>query len=416
MKPHLFKSGSTGIMLTFVLWAGVAVAQNNSIILNGAYITLNGGTSGTPVYIVVNQSSNAGITRTSGHIISEGQHHRLKWMMGTGTGSYVVPFGYSTTAYLPITFNKTTAGSSDIDFATWGTNSQNIPKPEASNNGTVPGVNDMTGQGDSITTALDRFWDVHTSAPVTADLTFSYRAEENNTTSSPTDHVDAQHWNGTSWDPPLVGTHNGVVAGVGSTTISGASHFSPWVLVHGSMPLPVELVRFNVEKSTNGVLVTWTTASEVNNDYFTIQRSRDGLNFADVTTVSAGKEGNILQKYSYTDTNPFTGKSYYRLKQTDFDGRFEFSQVRKVEWDKPAIILTIYPNPVINGQFTIDFNHPTESETSVIIHDLLGRVIFNELVAPGVKKHDINFRPNSGVYLLKARNSLIIHQQAIVFN
>ena len=76
-------------------------------------------------------------------------------------------FGYSTTAYLPLTFAKTAAGNSNIDFATWGTN----PKPGPTNNGTVPEADDMTGQGDSITTAIDRFSDIHTSGPVTANLT-----------------------------------------------------------------------------------------------------------------------------------------------------------------------------------------------------------------------------------------------------
>jgi hypothetical protein len=176
---------SFGLAILLMLAFASARAQNNSIVLNGAYINLNGGTSSVPIYMVVNQTSSTGISRTAGHIICESQYNRVKWMMGTGTGNYIVPFGYSTTAYLPLTFNKTTAGSSNIDFATWGTNSQNVPKPEASNNGSIPGVNDMTGKGDSVTTAIDRFWDIHTSAPVTANLTFSYRAEENNTTLLP---------------------------------------------------------------------------------------------------------------------------------------------------------------------------------------------------------------------------------------
>jgi hypothetical protein len=406
---------SFGLAILLMLAFASARAQNNSIVLNGAYINLNGGTSSVPIYMVVNQTSSTGISRTAGHIICESQYNRVKWMMGTGTGNYIVPFGYSTTAYLPLTFNKTTAGSSNIDFATWGTNSQNVPKPEASNNGSIPGVNDMTGKGDSVTTAIDRFWDIHTSAPVTANLTFSYRAEENNTTLLPMEHVDAQHWNGTSWDPPLQGTALGVVSGVGATTITGASNFSPWVLVHRPMPLPVELVRFNVEKKNDGVLAIWATATEVNNNYFTIQRSKNGLNFTDIAKVPAGKDGQTLQKYSYLDTEPFPGKSYYRLRQTDFDGSYDFSDVRMIEWDGTLHTFAIYPNPVLNGQFMVDFRTPLESSAAIMIYDLMSRILFTDRIAQGIQKHTINFNPAAGVYIIKIISTDRTLQQTITF-
>lgn len=404
------------LSIILILCSEPLKAQNNSIVVNGAFIKMNGGTSSAPIYVVVNQPSTSGITRTAGHLISENQYHRVKWIIETGTGNYVIPFGYSTTAYLPLTFNKTTTGASNIDFATWGTNSQNVPKPEASNNGSVPGVNDMTGQGDSVTTAIDRFWDIHTSAPATANLTFSYRAEENNTTLSPMEHIDAQHWNGASWDPPLQGTALGVISGVGSTTITGASNFSPWVLIHRPIPLPVELVRFDLEKKSEGILATWATASELNNNYFTVQRSINGLSFTDIAKVpAAGKNDQTLQRYSYLDTEPLPGKSYYRLKQTDHDGTYEFSDVRMIEWDGSSLPFSVYPNPVLNGEFIVDFRSPLESNASVIIYDLMSRVLFSGHLTPGIQKHTINFNPPSGVYIIKVISTNKTLQQTITF-
>ncbi|NQX96400.1 MAG: gliding motility-associated C-terminal domain-containing protein [Flavobacteriales bacterium] len=213
------------MLLSFCL---LSQAQN-TLVLNGGITVLNGGTAGTPVYLVVNESNTAGITRLNGggHIHSENQYNFVKWISGTGIGNYVIPFGVggNATDYIPFTFNKTTAGNSDLDMSTWATNQQNIPHAGISN---VGAVTSMTGLADSVVSALDRFWDIRSSA--TADLTFSYLGVEN-TTASPTDTVKAQHWNGTSWDAQAGPGNLGIVAGVGTVgPIPGQSTFSPWIL------------------------------------------------------------------------------------------------------------------------------------------------------------------------------------------
>jgi gliding motility-associated-like protein len=205
-------------------------SQNNALVINGAYTVLNGGTQVAPVYLVVNQSNTQGIVRSGGgHIVSEQQYNFVKWVSGTGTGNYIFPFGVGGVAadYIPFTFNKTTATGSDIDMSTWTTNVQNIPHPTLTN---VGPVTSMTGTADSVVSAIDRFWDIESSAAVTADLTFSYRGIEN-TTAFPTDTVKAQHWDGSAWDPQAGPGNIGVVAGVGSVgPIPNQSTFSPWVL------------------------------------------------------------------------------------------------------------------------------------------------------------------------------------------
>lgn len=203
----------------------------NTLVLNGGITVLNGGVAGTPVYLVVNESNSAGITRLAGggHIHSENQYNYVRWNSGTGTGNYVIPFGVGGNAadYIPFTFNKTTAGSSDLDMSTWQTNIPNMPHAAATN---VGPVTSMTGSADSVLYALDRFWDIQTSAPTTADLTFSYLGVEN-TTSSPLDTVKAQHWNGGAWDPQVGPGNLGVIAGVGTAgPFIGQTTFSPWIL------------------------------------------------------------------------------------------------------------------------------------------------------------------------------------------
>ncbi|MFH2141886.1 MAG: gliding motility-associated C-terminal domain-containing protein [Bacteroidota bacterium] len=210
------------------LWEGSGMClfgQNNALILNGGYAVLNGGTNSTPVYLVIDQSSTQGIVRTSGHIISEGQYNYVKWDAGTTTGNYVFPLGVGTADYIPFIFNKTTAASSSINLSSWVTNSQNMPHPGISN---VVAVSSMTCTADSVSSAVDRFWDIQSTA--TADLTFSYRGSEN-TTTVPGDTLKAQHWNGTSWDAQAGPGNLGVTAGIGTVgPIPGQTTFSPWVL------------------------------------------------------------------------------------------------------------------------------------------------------------------------------------------
>ncbi|MBI2281541.1 MAG: hypothetical protein HYU68_12765, partial [Bacteroidetes bacterium] len=216
------------IVLAVLLMNFISInAQNNALILNGAVTVLNGGTAATPIYIVVNQSNPSGIVRNSGHINSENQYHYIKWVAGTNTGNYVFPFGVGGNAadYIPFTFNKTTAGASDVQLSTWFTDVQNFPKPAATN---VGAVTNMFGTADSTLFAIDRFWDIQASA--TADLTFSYRGIEN-TTVNPNDTVKTQHWNGTAWDAQVGLGSLGVTTGVGiAGPFIGQNTFSPWVL------------------------------------------------------------------------------------------------------------------------------------------------------------------------------------------
>lgn len=216
-------------------WYGLPVfSQNNALVINGAYINLSGGTSTLPVYLVVDQSSTSGITRINGHIHSEGQYNIVKWNTGTNSGNYIFPFGVGGVAanYIPFTFTKTTSGTAAVTVSTWSTNQQNIPHPAASN---VAAVSNMKGTVDSVKNAIDRFWNIQSPTPVTADLTFSYRGSEN-TTLAPTDTFKTQHWNGTSWDVQAGPGNPGVTTGIGKVgPIKGRSTFSPWVLTRTTL-------------------------------------------------------------------------------------------------------------------------------------------------------------------------------------
>jgi hypothetical protein len=113
-----------------------------------------------------------------------------------------------------------------------------MPHPGVSN---VPLVHFMIGLGDSLSTAIDRFWDIRSTAAVTADLTFSYRGAENTLTTAPLTSLKAQHWNGnlcSGWDPSVGPGNFGVTAGIGTVgPVMAQTTFSPWVLTRATAPL-----------------------------------------------------------------------------------------------------------------------------------------------------------------------------------
>lgn len=132
--------------------------------------------------------------------------------------------------------------------------------------------------------------------------------------------------------------------------------------------LPIELLSFEASViNPQEVQLDWQTASERNNDYFTIERSTDGLNWEEVTKVKGAGVSSKLLSYTSFDENPFQGISYYRLKQTDFDGKFSYSEIRDVKIN--GLQVKIYPNPASN-HIIIEGD---ESELEyIVIYNILG--------------------------------------------
>ncbi len=120
---------------------------------------------------------------------------------------------------------------------------------------------------------------------------------------------------------------------------------------NAALPLPIELISFTATAHQAEVKLAWSTASELNNDFFTIQRSQDAEAWNDVITIKGAGTRSFRTDYETTDGLPFNGVSYYRLKQTDFDKQYSYSQVKRVELNN-EFQLKVYPNPS-NGTFTV---------------------------------------------------------------
>ncbi|MBS1657032.1 MAG: VCBS repeat-containing protein [Bacteroidetes bacterium] len=109
--------------------------------------------------------------------------------------------------------------------------------------------------------------------------------------------------------------------------------------------LPIELISFSAAPKNNGVELRWSTASELNNDHFTVERSGDGLHFESIGEVKGAGTSVSQLNYLFYDSHPLPGENYYRLKQTDFDGSFTYSAVQAIDLTGETGSPEIFPNP-----------------------------------------------------------------------
>jgi hypothetical protein len=131
-----------------------------------------------------------------------------------------------------------------------------------------------------------------------------------------------------------------------------------WTAVQAAIVvLPIELASFEVEKTVeNQVAIQWETLTETNNDYFTVERSRDGETWETLKRVNGAGTSVNLNSYSAIDENPLQGTSFYRLKQTDFDETATTSETKSIHFDKiEDTEINVFPNPT-DGVINIEFN------------------------------------------------------------
>jgi hypothetical protein len=152
------------------------------------------------------------------------------------------------------------------------------------------------------------------------------------------------------------------------------SSFSEFWIHPGSGPLPIELLSFNATSREENVLLDWSTATETNNDYFTLEKTRDGINFETVAIVDGSGNSSVMHNYSFMDEHPYNGSSYYRLKQTDFNGHFTYSEFREVEFVNEDDLFSVFPNPG-NGTVHIICPGEADSPVSLEIFDNSGRMV-----------------------------------------
>ncbi|MCK4661537.1 MAG: T9SS type A sorting domain-containing protein [Bacteroidales bacterium] len=179
-----------------------------------------------------------------------------------------------------------------------------------------------------------------------------------------------------------------------------------------SNPLPIELLSFTAKVKENIVELNWITASEKNNDYFTIEKSLNGIDFEKITDVSGAGNSNNILTYQIADNNPDIGVNYYRLQQTDYDGETTISDIISVNIDDLMKLITdlpinvnVFPNPATNGNINISLKTIENEEIEISITDLMGKEYFNKSIYIESNQKmiitlDEHLNLRSGIYLI----------------
>ncbi|WP_207435084.1 T9SS type A sorting domain-containing protein [Sabulibacter ruber] len=171
-------------------------------------------------------------------------------------------------------------------------------------------------------------------------------------------------------------------------------------------PLPVTLTRFDGVSRNGAVELTWSTASEINNDRFEIERSTNGKAFAKVGEVKGAGNSSALIDYAYTDRTAAAGTVYYRLKQVDTDNTSEYSKVIAVNHSATAsnaASVSVYPNPVTNGNVSIRFQEQVKGNATIRLVDLNGRVLHTQELSSADSEVSMNLNGlglRAGVYMI----------------
>jgi Secretion system C-terminal sorting domain len=176
-----------------------------------------------------------------------------------------------------------------------------------------------------------------------------------------------------------VGSSNGYI-----TSTIPLTSFSPFTFGTSegeTHPLPIELLSFDAKAVNGAVSLTWSTASEVNNDFFTIEKTNDGINFEFLESLKGGGNNYSILNYSIIDEKPYKGISYYRLKQTDYDGKVFYSELKAVNFNSPIdLSVIIFPNPSDGSGFNLQINSEGNEDQFIEIYNLYGKKMYSKLI------------------------------------
>lgn len=376
-------TNSTSVSGTLTFTTGLWIASDDTLTLGTSVANL-----GT-------------LNRTNGHVVG----FFRRWIANTIASNILFPVGtltYYNGANFSFTTAPTTGGSVTSNFIASGyLGTLGLPLVDAGDNCTNVGYAYWSlGSGDGFTGGA---WSVNLYAngfPAVFDYTSLHVLRRNSSSANWT--TNGSHSAGTGSNSSPVGNRTGMSILGQYGIVSGAAN-----------TLPIELVFFKAKAVNNSVDLTWKTATEVNNDYFTLERSKDGQEFEAIGTVHGAGNTTVTKNYKYTDYSPLKGVSFYRLRQTDFDGKTTTSEIQKVNiradgMDHPVSIESVSPNPFTN-EFTAEYITNRDGDVSIEIYDMQGKILYKGYELSTTGRNTFSFgdggRFPNGQYVLRISHS-----------
>ncbi|WP_425391465.1 DUF2341 domain-containing protein [Ekhidna sp.] len=331
----------------------LAANVGNQLTLTSGNLSLNDNT------LTIENTATISGGSSSAFLVTDGIGELCQNDLGSADGTRVFPIGPTTSSYNPISVNN--VGTSD-DFC-------------ARVAETVYSEGQIGSGTQQTADAIDRTWfvDEETVGGSDVTLTIEWDGSHELTNFDRTD-MFISHYNGADWE-----VYGSGISATGSdpyaASVAGVSSFSPIGGGSSPSPLPVELKSFSATHRGDYVILEWVTTTEINNDYFTIERSTSGSNFESIAKVQGAGNSSEIIHYESIDDSPLFGSAYYRLKQTDFDGTNWYSEIVQASWSLSQD-LAVYPNPT-KGNFQINLSGLEQNEPVFIsLNGIDGRRIW----------------------------------------
>jgi len=387
------------------------VILNNDITVNHALTLTNGilntGSNKTDI------SSNLS-TAVSGGSSTSFVYGNLERAIVSNTNTYSFPVGNGTasTNYYKIDFiNNNLAGVSDLTASVTSVTEvgDNVDSRITANE----------GAGNNYTNVLgDAIWSLTPTGTVSGG-NYGVNLYFGNLSTSLTDNLfgvlkrsdgstSYADWNSfhSSTDFPADDAPGRTVAS-GYAQRTGFSAFSEFGIGITEFSLPVEWVDFHGFAENGNNILRWTTASEINNEGFIIEKSVDGINFSPIGDVSGKGNFNGLSHYNFVDSLIKEELNYYRIKQIDFDGAFDYSKIIQVYNSnlKETTSITYLSN---TNQIQIKFGDQINEDWNILIIDYIGKIVYSNKISHSSHEQFINFELpglKRGLYLINLKSS-----------
>lgn len=385
-------------------------SQSRMVINDNAYLVIDN----NAFLVIDNSNSNAlSVAGIGGRIKSEAENNRVRWNVGTTTGTYAIPFSDDaveggTKIPYSLTIGTAGVGSGFIDFSTYDGvtwDNQTYMPSMVTHMGQFFSPNDINHSEK----AIDRFWVVnaqsYTTKPTPSAMIFTYIDNEYTAAGNtlPEANLGAQRFNdGASlWGDMLpIGVVNIVTNTVTTPAITVANFFTAWTLSDVTDPLPVTLNSFTTSCEGKNIVINWTTQTEINNDYFILEKSYDGYVFFEVAQVNSHGNSNVAINYQIKIETE-NKLLYFRLKQVDFDGTVNYHDIISSNCTNSIFEISL---PVLTAnQLSFIINSELDDNFQVYLYDYRGRLIIDksESSKKGLNNIKINnLNLSSGIYML----------------